>query len=409
MQVKDVLRNGIVYLILSGALSVELYGMDNQDSGAIGESFVQDGQAGFVVTYFDMAVSPQDASETGACPDGMSRSYRDIFSASEEGQQREGELPLDHTRRVQQGSWALALLPNGEMICMNPGAVEPGSHHRMVSGQSIPVHGIDLDGVDSRVDKTPAPDTCVHDDFPGVNGETGVDNQLFRVAGCMRHYQPSENSNGITLEMLSGSWGLLFKVTGVDDIYNDSEVEVSLYSNADPIQIGASRDPLFYSTYAAAQDHRFRATAKGRIVDGVLISEPVDFRFRFVIADLRIERMLHRARVHLTIGADGSLDGVLAGYTPIEDAFDQDFGYRNATDASGQITPYRLQIVRGAPDTVGYTCQGVYRALYDAADGDPDPETGECGSISTQYRIRAVPAFVVDVETQSVNSQMEKM
>jgi hypothetical protein len=42
------------------------------------------------------------------------------------------------------------------------------------------------------------------------------------------------------------------------------------------------------------------------------------------------------------------------------------------------------------------------------ADGDRDPKTGQCTSISTQYRIKAVPAFVVDAATHSINEVLDK-
>ena len=41
------------------------------------------------------------------------------------------------------------------------------------------------------------------------------------------------------------------------------------------------------------------------------------------------------------------------------------------------------------------------------ADGHRDPKTGQCTSISTQYRITAIPAFVVEVATHSVNEALD--
>ena len=38
----------------------------------------------------------------------------------------------------------------------------------------------------------------------------------------------------------------------------------------------------------------------------------------------------------------------------------------------------------------------------------PIPAPGKCTSISTQYRIKAIPAFVVDVKTESVNEDLER-
>src|SRR3546814_8918148 len=79
--------------------------------------------------------------------------------------------------------------------------------------------------------------------------------------------------------MLTGSWGILITLSGVDDIRNDDDVEVGFFANADPIQLSPLRAPLSYGTYAIDQDPRFRAKAHGRIKDGVLTSDPVDVRF----------------------------------------------------------------------------------------------------------------------------------
>jgi hypothetical protein len=42
------------------------------------------------------------------------------------------------------------------------------------------------------------------------------------------------------------------------------------------------------------------------------------------------------------------------------------------------------------------------------ADGHRDPSTGQCTSISMQYRLKAIPAFVVNTPTQSVNATLDK-
>lgn len=86
-------------------------------------------------------------------------------------------------------------------------------------------------------------------------------------------------SNTFAIEMLTGSWGILFALKGVDDLRNDDEIEVSVFANADPIRLSPTRQALANVTYAALQDPRFRAATRGKIVNGVLTSEPVDMRF----------------------------------------------------------------------------------------------------------------------------------
>jgi hypothetical protein len=207
--------------------------------------------------------------------------------------------------------------------------------------------------------------------------------------------------------MLTGSWGILITLDGVDDIANDDEVEVGFLSNADPIRLSPDREPLEYATYTADQDPRFRATARGRIKDGVLTTEPTDVRFHHVVNSMLLERSLRDARVQMTLSDTGTLEGYLAGFAPVEEMYDLQYGYRSGRDRHGNLAPIRLRqgTGNGAAFVLGHTCQGAYYALYDNADGHPDPATGKCTSISTQYRLEAIPAFVIDAEPAVADAQ----
>ena len=99
----------------------------------------------------------------------------------------------------------------------------------------------------------------------------------------------------------------------------------------------------------------------------------------------------------------------MGGYTSIEDLYDFVYGFRNGKDGKGDPAPLRLRAVSsiGQARVLGHTCNGAYYAMKELADGDCDLKTGQCSSISTQYRIKAIPAFVVDTATHSVNSALE--
>ncbi|WP_324319375.1 hypothetical protein [Povalibacter sp.] len=367
--------------------------------------FIENGRAGFVVSDIKYALA-DDAEKTGACPQGMSRNVEEIFALTAEGRRRKGESDEAYARRLNDGGKKLSTAPDGQNVCMNPEAAAPDPNFRTLRSTSIPIDGIDIDGVDSRADAS-TPQSCPHQDAVGKQGQRGVDNQFARVVGCSRSYQSTGQSNGYAIEMLTGAWGILISLDGVDDIRNDDSVEVGIHANADPIQLSPARVPLPYATYAMDQDPRFRAKTRGRIEDGVLTTEPVDVRFHTITNSLHMERAMNHARLQVTIAQDGSLSGYLAGYTPVETMYDYQFGYRNGKNAKGEPgpLPLRLGTGNGAARVLGYTCPGAYYALYDYADGDPDAN-GRCTSISTQYRIAAIPAFVVDVATGSVNDRL---
>ena len=215
--------------------------------------------------------------------------------------------------------------------------------------------------------------------------------------------------NDFETVLFTGAWGVLITLSGVDDPENDDEIEVGIHASADPIELSASREPLRNATYGIGQDPRFRATTRGRIVNGVLTTDPVDVRFHYYKSDLRVDRPLRDARLRATIDETGKLEGVLAGYTPVEEAYDFQYGVRDGEDAAGDLGPIRDRMVTaiGQARVLGHTCEGAWHALHAHADGHPDPDTGECMSISTQYRLEAIPAFVIDEETESVNAELE--
>lgn len=269
---------------------------------------------------------------------------------------------------------------------MHPEAAAPDPFYRTVPRSDIPVYGLDLDGKNDP------------GDFPGLDGGEGIDNQWYRVVGCSRSYQSSGQSNTYNIGMLTGSWGILFKLRGVDDIRNDEHVEVSLYANGDPIRLSPAREPLAYATYLPKPEPRYRATTTGRIVDGVLTTEPVDAGFQNETNSMYTERPLRDARLRVSIDADGRMSGYLAGYTPVEAMYDMAFAFRSGVKLGGELAPLRLRqnSANGAAFVLGHTCHGAYQALHANADGHPDPVSGAYTSISTQYRIEALPAFVMD-------------
>ncbi len=350
-------------------------------------SFVRAGEAGFVVSYIEYGLSG-DAAETGACPQGMSLNLAQIYALTAAGKRRADEPEEAYLDRLQAAAKQQGTSPDGKDLCLHPEAGEPDPYHYTVQGSTVPVYGIDLDGEVSA------------DDFPGMDGTAGVDNQWYRVVGCGHSWQPTGQSNSFNIGMLTGSWGILVKLKGVDDIRNDDHVEVGLYANADPIRLSPSRAPVSFATYAAEADPRYRATTTGSIKDGVLTTAPVDARFRSEVNSMYLERPLRDARLQVTLSEEGVLTGYLSGYTPVEAMYDMQFGFRNGRTAAGDLAPLRLRSgsANGAAFVLGRTCHGAWQALHKHADGHRDAETGAYTSISTQYRISAIPAFVVERE-----------
>jgi hypothetical protein len=355
-----------------------LYFFAGSSNASADESeFLRDGRAGFVVSHIEYALS-KDAKDTGACPNGMTQGAKPPVAGDAKSVERYFAETVNQN------------------ICGNPKAAGPDANFRTVSGANVLVYGIDLDGKDSRIKDKPIAGGCSHDDFVGFNGERGIDNQFFRVVGCSNSFQSTGQSNSFEVEMYTGSWGILITLNGVDDILNDREVEIGIYSNADPIELSPTRVALQNATYSIDPDPRFQSKTRGRIVNGVLTSDPVDVRFHSVVNSIYLERTLHDARMSMTLNKAGEMEGYLAGYTPVEELYDFQYGFRNGKNAKGE--PASAKLISGSSNgqarVLGHTCNGAYYALYEFADGQRDAQTGKCSSISTQYHIKAIPAFV---------------
>lgn len=370
------------------------------------KQIVRNGEVGFVVTEFAYALGP-DAKDSGSCPDGMTgglRALMEVYKETPGGLQKPGESPGAYEGRLER---AVSTAPDGRNLCLHPEAGHPDPNWRLVDGRNLKVEGIDLDGQASTGSGKPAAGSCAHEDFQGPHGERGIDNQFYRVVGCTTGFQSNGAANGWQTEMYTGSWGVLMSLKGVDDLVNDPDVEVGIYASSDPLQLSANRKALGFATYAVHQNPRYHAKTRGRIVEGVLTIDPVDVRVLNVVAAMYTDRVLRDARLRLTFTPDGGMEGYLAGYTPVDDMYDVQYGARSSRAATGELAPQRRRASTsvGRAGALGHSCNGAYHALYQAADGHPDAN-GRCTSISTQYRIRVAPAFVVKKSTQSINAPL---
>jgi hypothetical protein len=268
--------------------------------------------------------------------------------------------------------------PQGEDVCWNPTLVKDPPL-RTVKGKVA--YGFDLDG---RSDGKATPKSCAHENFVSVRGERGVDNQMYRLLGC--HYGWRRNgvldTFGNEERRNSGRGVILMEITGVTDERNSPNVQVGFYRALDPYQIDSAGRILPWASYRVDINNgkpRYGAVARGRIENGVLKTEPLDLKLPFysnsAYAELDLKEM--RLELDLTLGKDNKVRGLIGGYYD----FDKWWEYM-----------LKLEFLIATGD---WSCPALYTAARELADGHPDPETGECTSISSAFRMDALPAFVI--------------
>lgn len=316
----------------------------------------------FVVTYFWNSMQTTDKE----CPTGLNPPPDKEAAIS--------KLPADQQDAYRKDeAKSLRILsnrgPKGENVCLAPTLLpDPG----FKLSQSPVQDGFDLEKAmgPGRVCKQ----VQVKNAF-----ESGVDNQLSRVLGCIQHrrhdgFFPKYFVN----QMRSGEYTYLIEITGIDDERNDPEVQVLLSASEDPIVLDTTGAPLSDASLQVTANTEYRHTFKGRIVDGVLTTAAKD-RVRLPFGSVFPTLDITHAMMRLTFQPDGGVEGTLGGYQDWREYY------------KGNVSGGGIAETSGGP----FQCTGLYYALKNAADGDRDPKTGECASISSAYRIEGVPAFAI--------------
>ncbi len=329
---------------------------------------------GFAVTTFNTAM--YESRFMDECPQGINATNDEFWWRGLSKEERGRLTNNGDMTQIARQHIANHRGPNGEDICQVPTAVKDPPLYT-VRGKLA--YGMKLDGTDDGKD---TPKSCKHEKFTGVDGTPAIDNQLYRVLGCVYgwrsigHIETAANGHRQT----NGLGMILIEVSGVDDARNDDDVTISFYRSVDTFTFGASASPLPYSTYRIDYDGekpRYGDSIKGKIVDGVLkTTVPGDVKLPFYANQSFQTMQLMDTQIELKINADGSAaDGVIGGYYSTQ-----------------QLWEYIGE--QGWQPTGLYTCPGIYAAIQKLADGHKDPKTGECTSISSAFKIKTVAGFI---------------
>jgi hypothetical protein len=238
------------------------------------------------------------------------------------------------------------------------------------------VRGFDLDGL---IDGGTEPGTCLHDDFDAPDGTPGIDYGLWSF---LRQFEPMRQNqlidSVISSAVKNGEMSIVMELGGVDDLVNDDEVTVQIFSTQDSPLVGTDGQVLPNGTLAVHPDATYHSTiATGSIVDGVLVAGPFDVSLKFNIQIVDADMLLTGNWIRLTLG-DGTASGIL----------------------SGHWSAAQIDEIIGTPTTQNGNAAGFdyteFSAAMEAADADYDEASGECTSFTTIFRLDVVTAFLTD-------------
>jgi len=221
--------------------------------------------------------------------------------------------------------------------------------------------------------------------FTGKDGVKGIDNGYYKVGGCWASYRghPRQSQRGIGTNnyMRDGLWTTVIVLSGDQDPMNDDDVTFAFYEAQETVTKDALAGIATDATYNIKPNPRTQSIFKARIKDGVLETQgPAEFKMRDEGWNRSQPDQLRlvQGRLRFETKPDGSMEGIFGGYR------------------DWRIL-YRKQAVNGRDTEMNQAIDlpSFYYSLERNADYAPDPKTGKNTMISTAYRMRAVPAFVM--------------
>lgn len=343
------------------------------------------GRLGFSLTSYPFALH-RDAAD---CPDGLALSGGQLYLQSVSPAER-ARLTLAANQKEY---YAKAFsTPDGVDLC-DAGLAFPRPPQR--SPQSKVSYGFNLDGTP---DGAATASSCAHEKFTGTGGEgfsdnQGVDNQAYRVLGCILGYRGQDNEKIGYLDAIrdgalrDGATTILIELTGIDDLKNDPDIKIGIYNGTDPMVQDTSGALLPDASLSVTEDPRYRMVAQGHIENGVIAMDPSELRLRYDVGGHAREYHIRGAKLRLERQADGNAKGLLGGYVDISDI---------------DVLP---EIRARLTDNAGYDCPAFKQAIRRYADGYPDPATGQCTALSAAFHIEAIPAFIIHPEQRPQTAQ----
>ena len=236
-------------------------------------------------------------------------------------------------------------------------------------------------GYGMNVDGEIGPNDFTHPE----TGEQGIDNEVYRAVGCIIGFRGPDGVEFIFQDkaIIDERYNrMMIELSGVDDLENDADVTVMLYRGLDRLltdATGLNAMPGGSQRVDRRWGESLIRETRGRIVDGVLTTEPID-EMVMPWMNLRVPsiHVFRDLRFQLKLTSTGA-EGLMAGYADVESYYKQLI--RNDSThhlSNGQISGISL-----------------YKALDRLADAHPDPDTGRNTAISTALDVKMVQTYIV--------------
>ena len=340
----------------------------------------ESGTLGFVIR--DWFTAMYESRFINECPEGLNIDNEELWWRSKSKEERARITGNGLIKRSIRFYDVMDRGPQGQDVCLDPTAIKDPPL-RTVEGKLG--YGDNLDGT---TDGHATAKSCAHQKFTSPDGQTGIDNQLYRLVGCTAGWRKGGmvELNANEVRGTSGLGMILIEITGVKDPRNSDNVTVTFYRSIDQFALGSGGAPLPSSSYRIETVNgkpRYADSLKGAIKDGVLETQRGDVRLPYHGTNNFMHPVIKDMAMHLQLAPDGdSATGMITGYYDVEK-------FMYSLGGIGQVI-----------QTAQFSCPAMYVAAHELADGYPDPKTGKCTMLSSAFNIKAYSAFVLHPEQE---------
>lgn len=328
---------------------------------------------GYVLTHKAWAVY-QTPSSKEECPDGLNDGPREQFAKLFPDDGKKRSLLETHLAR--------------EADILFPATSEPLTANgplQFIEVSGNKAIGLNLDGEVGA------------NDFTSIDGEPGIDNQMYRVQGCVAGFRGPDGAYHFFQNEYMKRYNfnrVLIEITGVDDLVNDDDVVVTTYRGNSSLVLSANgKDYVAGGTQVVDSrwGKRYIFKLKGKIVDGVLTTDPADILVPYADTfNTNVNQPFKAARFRLRL-TPKSAEGLLGAYVDL-DAWQRQLTHN--WGATHHASYGQMAIA------------SIVRASRRLADAYPDPITGKNTAISSAHELKFVQAFILHaIESPKLNAE----
>lgn len=213
---------------------------------------------------------------------------------------------------------------------------------------------------------------CGHNDYLGLYGELGIDNQFQSIIPLLNPILGQTLDESLTRTIQEKAFIILIEILGLDDMTNDECVQVNLFRATTQALVGTDGLLLEGQSFDIDLDLPWAHAPHAYIDNARLYTGPFELALPIKFSEISLRLFLSTAFLELDILNEPSTQeklGILGGILPVSSLVE------SVANIEESLAPLAQQLIAGK------------------ADLEPD-DSGTCQSISIAWQIKAHTAHL---------------